>query len=248
MVLSLYFIGLSTALCGTIDPDTPDSRYIEFGKQFHYVGKIHGTSNDSHNYQGSCVAHDSNIVITAAHILEEAKDAFVDINNRTIKITNWIIHPKYNKKDYGPYDIAIGITESSMGLEWYPDLYINNDESNKVCSLSGYGMTGTFSTMPHKYDSNRRAGSNVIDGITNEMLYCSPSVSYSKTPLEFLTASGDSGGGLFIGNKLAGIHSTVIRPAAQSVKTEYSTISTHTRISLHHEWIKNNMKELNNAK
>ena len=243
----LCCVGLSNSLPGTIDPDTPDIKYLEYGSKFHYVGKIHGSSKDGLIYHGSCVAHNPNIIITAAHILEDAKDSFVDINNRTIKIKNWIIHPKYNKKDYGPYDIAIGITESQMGLDWYPDLYTDTDESKKICSISGYGMTGTFRTMAYKYDSNRRAGSNIIDEIINDMLYCSPSFSNNKTSLEFLTASGDSGGGLFIDNKLAGIHSTVIRPSSQSEKTEYSTNSTHTRISFHYQWIKTTMRELNNA-
>jgi secreted trypsin-like serine protease len=63
-----------------------------------------------------------------------------------------------------------------------------------------------------------------------------------KTELEFLIASGDSGGGLFLDGKLAGINSFV---SAEDGKTNssYGDESGHTRISLYREWIERETSE-----
>jgi hypothetical protein len=63
-----------------------------------------------------------------------------------------------------------------------------------------------------------------------------------KTSLEFLIASGDSGGGLFIDGKLAGINSCIMAVNG-SPKSDYRTESGHTRISINLDWILENTKE-----
>jgi secreted trypsin-like serine protease len=60
--------------------------------------------------------------------------------------------------------------------------------------------------------------------------------------LEFLIASGDSGGGLFIDNKLAGIHSCVMT-VGKNPQSKYGEESGHTRISNFIEWIEDNRKK-----
>jgi hypothetical protein len=64
----------------------------------------------------------------------------------------------------------------------------------------------------------------------------------SKTELEFLIASGDSGGGLFIDNKLAGINSCVMAVDKKPDST-YNDESGHTRISKFIGWIKENIEK-----
>jgi hypothetical protein len=85
-------------------------------------------------------------------------------------------------------------------------------------------------------DGKKRGGSNIIDKIDRELLVCTPSRAYNKTELEFLIGSGDSGGGLFIDGKLAGINSCVMATDGKPNST-YSDESGHTRISKYINWI-----------
>ncbi|NDC96102.1 hypothetical protein EB077_12410, partial [bacterium] len=143
-------------------------------------------------------------------------------------------------------DIAILILDNSLDLDIYPKLYNTNDEVGRICYMSGFGLTGDFNTGFHKDDGKRRAGSNIIDKIEKNMLICSPSLESDKTELEFLIAGGDSGGGLFINNKLAGINSCLFARDKKG-DASYGDESGHTRISYHIEWIENTIKETQNA-
>lgn len=246
LIFIVYFFGflISGINAGTIDPTTNDAKYIEHGKYFHYVGKIHGKSLDNKDFYGSCVAYSDRIIFTAAHIAKEIQDANVSINNRTIKVIKQIRHPLFDKNGK-KYDIAICLLKDSIELDWYPQLYTDTNEVKKVCSLSGYGITGTFNSKSRKDDQIRRAGSNQIDKISEGVLECTASLNKGKTSLEFLICYGDSGGGLFIDNKLAGIHSSIEQININGVKqNDYRTTSFHVRISSHIDWIKKTIDEI----
>jgi hypothetical protein len=63
-----------------------------------------------------------------------------------------------------------------------------------------------------------------------------------RTELEFLICSGDSGGGLFINKKLAGINSCVLA-ADKKPNSSYGDDAGHTRISKYVPWIKQKIEE-----
>jgi hypothetical protein len=234
----------SDCFSGTIDPETSDSKYIEYGLKFPYIGIIIGQQKDNSPFYGSCVAYKDNIIITAAHLFYNYKTSIVIINNKKIEITKIIAHENFKNDIFGKYDIAICLLSNPIALDWYPELYENNDESGALCSISGYGSTGTFITGVNNYKIEKRAGSNFIDTTQGSLMLCSPSVSHKKTELEFLIAPGDSGGGLFIGNKLAGIHSGLIEDKGSQKTAKYGAVSAHTRISVYKEWIKDNINNL----
>lgn len=237
LLSAIIFICYSISCCaGTIDPNTDDSRHIEYGNQFVYIGQIIGALPTDEPYYGSCIALKDNIIITAAHVLSKTKNHIVFINDKKINLKQIILHQNYDENRYGYNDIALASLDSNIGLEWYPSLYENRNEAGKLCSLSGFGSTGTFETGHNKSDRFRRAGSNIIDSIDRGMLLCTPSSKINKTELEFMIAPGDSGGGLFIGNKLAGIHSCIMAEGHKA-KSDYRTESGHTRISDHVDWI-----------
>lgn len=236
LVLLIFLLVSSIAYSGTIDPSTPDSKYVEYGSKFVYIAKVHGNTPDTKPYFGSGVAHKSNVIITAAHIVHDVTTCRVSINNKTMNVSKIIVHPKYKPEQFGYYDIAICILNDDIGLDWYPDLYTNKNEVGKVCSIAGHGTTGNFIVGANKFDDKIRAGSNVIDGLDRGLLICSPS-KYNRTELEYCIASGDSGGGLFISNQIAGINSCVIHDKGE-IKSGYGTQSGHTRISDHVDWIK----------
>lgn len=247
LVIFLALYGV-VSFSGTIDPKTPDVKYIEYGSKFPYIGILIGTLSNDTPFYGSFVAYKDNIIITAAHLFEDYKKCTVIINNKKININKIIIHEDFKKNIFGKHDIAICILSENIGLDWYPDLYDQTDEEGALCSIAGFGSTGNFITGVNRHDVEKRAGSNFIDHANNNVIFCSPSVSYKKTELEFLIAPGDSGGGLFIGNKLAGIHSGLIENKTDKEKSKYGAISAHTRVSVYKEWIDKTINKIQSIK
>jgi hypothetical protein len=253
----LYFIGakmikpifsiLFTLFCGvviggTIHPEAKDEQHRKYAEGFPFVGQLFGLTYDGFEYHGSCVAYNDFVIITAAHVLNEGVITHMIINNKKLKIKEKVIHEDFKTKEFGPNDIALCLIEEKIGLSWYPDLYSGRDELNKICSISGFGLTGDFVKGAHILDGKKRAGSNKISSINNGLLICDPS-RFNKTSLEFFIAPGDSGGGLFIKNDLAGINSCISAIGRHS-KSDYGSESGHTRISDHVDWIKKNTKRL----
>jgi hypothetical protein len=230
---------LHTGFCGTIDPGTPDTKYIEYGKKFTYVLGLCGKYQDDSLFCASCVAIDDHHILTAAHVVKDYKECYITVSpDKKYQVNNIISHKDF-EKDFGVADIAIGYVKESMGLEYYPTLYETDDEEGKVCCMSGFGLTGTFLNGATISDNKRRAGSNKIDYIDRNLLICTPSKKGQEgyTSLEFLIASGDSGGGLFIDGKLAGINSCVMT-TGKTIRSKYGEESGHTRVSKFVQWIK----------
>jgi secreted trypsin-like serine protease len=239
MVLCLF---LSKGFAGTIDPEIPDQKYIEYGSKFDSVVKICCFDGKGLSC-GSAVVIDAEWIITAAHVVEGSQNCTIIMNKKKYNIDKIIIHKNYKTHTFGYDDIALGHIEEKIDLKYYPKIYQNSDEVGKICSISGWGFTGNFITGTKIHDDNRRAGSNFIDRIEKNVLICSPSKRKDKfTELEFLICSGDSGGGLFIDNKLAGINSSVIGYDGKSDST-YGDESCHTRLSLYYNWIKEEMEK-----
>lgn len=238
--LIIFIILIGSTLAGTVDPGTPDSKYLEYAKQFTFVGKVGGKNEKGMSYFASGVAIDSHHILTAAHVVKDCGSCFFYINNKEYCVYK-VVYSKKHDTSFGTGDIAIGFIQEDLNLDLYPQLYTESDEIEKLCDISGFGMTGTFLSGPNIGDTKQRAGSNRIDYIENELLVCSPSKGKDKTNLEFLIASGDSGGGLFIDGKLAGINSCVF-VSKGSPNSKYGTESGHTRVSRYIDWIKENTK------
>jgi len=239
-------ISISQIFAGTIDPGTPDNKYVEFGKEFKCVGKICGTYQDETKFCGSCVIISPHVILTAAHVVQNYKIVTVTIEDKDYEITKCIWPKEFDSNFFGKNDIAICYSKDSIKLDFYPELYDHEDEIGKICTLSGYGMKGTFNTGAVSSDNKKRAGSNRVDYIDRDLLMCSPSKpnDKDKTSLEFLTGNGDSGGGLFIANKLAGIHSCILwnTKNKNANNSRYGSESGHTRISKYRNWILDNTK------
>lgn len=242
LILIICFFAQSIA--GTIDPSVADSKYIEYAQKFPFVIRICGNYDDTHFYSASAVAISDRIVLTAAHVVEKTKESFILVNEKKkIKITQIIIHKDFDSKGVGVADIAICFCEEDIGLDFYPKLYDNDDCFGKLCSICGYGMTGTFVEGANKSDDKKRAGSNIIDGMYKDTIVCTASRPSDKnrTELEFMIASGDSGGGLFVDGKLAGINSFV-SASDGSPNSSYRDCSHYTSIHKHIDWIRKNIE------
>lgn len=239
-------------MAGTIDPTVSDTKYVEYGKKHECVVEIGGEYpeqkiGESKTYfTASAVIVKPKIVITAAHVVEKATNMYIKLRDDRIKIKLAIILKAYDSSKIGPFDIAVCYLEQDAFIDFYPELYDKDDEVGKICSISGFGMTGNHRYGAKVHDGKKRAGSNKIDEIFSGMLVCSVNTR-PHTSLEFLIASGDSGGGLFIDQKLAGINSTIMTHKGGILNSDMQDQSCHTRISIHKRWIDFVISELESS-
>lgn len=262
MFKSLFFSSIIYVLVsclsygGTIDGKNTDSQYIEYGNKHTCVLPIEGvvelniTNKDGSviknaKYTASCVVISPRWVLTAAHVIKDTDSRFVLFNNERIEVELCAMPADFNDNVFGKKDIALCYLSKPILLDFYPDLYEDNDEVGKVSSQAGFGATGTFGTGSIKNDNKKRAGSNIIQGVDEDLLLCSVHEG-KKTSLEFMIARGDSGGGLFIDQKLAGIHSCVLADDGKP-DSDYGDVSGHTRISVFKEWIRDTISFIEDA-
>lgn len=236
------FVVICASACyaGTRDPSVPDSKYLEYGSKHECVVPIYGEcacgEGETHRFSASAVVISPRWVVTAAHVVNGQKDVKVRVGEREFPMRRVIVNRHYKEENVGTYDIAVCESREDMALDFYPDLYEDRDEEGKVASICGYGAIGTFGTGSSTYDGKRRAGANVVDRLERHVMVCSVKGG-RKTNLEFMIAHGDSGGGLFIGQKLAGINSFVSTTDGKP-NSDYGDECNHTRISLFVPWIK----------
>jgi len=235
---------------GTIDPDNSDKQYLEYGAKHECVMSLMGVIDDSLNsvFKGSCVLISENYALTAAHVVANSLTQFIVYEHKTYPASVVAVHALFDHNVIGKHDIAIIKLQRPIKLDFYPQLYVDTNEQNKICSIAGFGAFGNFKKgySPNNFDNRKRAGSNIVSDIQKNLLICSI-VDSPQTSLEFLICSGDSGGGLFIDNKLAGINSCVIANDGNA-NSDYGDISGHTRISDYKDWIKNTIVIMDNMK
>ena len=218
-ILTLWMaLYCSLSIAGTILPSVPDSKYLEFGDKFTCVQKLeinYGYIDEEKKQQlfgyASCVILSDEWLITSAHIItDQTKTVHLIYNNKKYFIEKMLVHKnadtntKFSNRDMA--DLAL--CKLSTKLEKF-DKAVMVDENvkvlGKVVALCGYGNTGTFNTGVTKFDLKKRAGSNRISGISNDILLAETTRNEDHTSLEMLVAGGDSGGGVFIDGKLVGI-------------------------------------------
>ena len=239
-LLPFLFLLSSFSQAGTRHPAVPDAKHLEYGAKFHYIARIVAFEKETKKPQlASAVLIKPNWALTAAHVVRNTDGAVLMFNDDKVKILvdHVIPHEEFGEDTKpGVHDIALCYSDTDFDLAFYPALYSEFDERDQLCSISGYGVSGTFETGFNTSDAKRRAGSNKIDRYEKSVLICTPSFTH-RTSLEFLIAPGDSGGGLFIGNKLAGINSFISCDQGKIPNSAYGTESGHTRISLYYDWI-----------
>lgn len=236
ILLALFFMININLYAGTRDPSTPDEKYIEYGKKYKCVVRIINTMNDNKTKSfASAVIIKPRWALTAAHVIRDTVDNTIILDsNKEILVQKTFIPEKF-EKEFGSYDIAICKLSDDAEIDFYPDLYEKDDEVGKIAGIAGFGITGIFSSKERIEGISKRAGSNRIDSIDKHLLLCTASRS-DKTELEFIICNGDSGGGLFIDKKLAGINSCVLA-SDKDPDASYGDEGGHTRISIHRDWI-----------
>ena len=249
LILALLLVSFSCQ-AGTIRPDKSDKEYIEYGKKHECVVPFRGESKTDDGKtcinMGSAVLVSPTVIITAAHLLQDIESSYVLYNGKKHDI-DFSVFPKefLEKIHLSSFDIAICHLTKPINIDFYPELYESDDEAKKICSIAGYGLSGTHRTGAVKEDYKKRAGSNQIDEIINDNLLKCSLMGGDDTELEFLICQGDSGGGLFIDQKLAGINSCIYTSDKdKKLNADYKDCSTHTRISYHRVWLNTIMEAI----
>lgn len=237
----------SPAFCGTMKHDVAEEHYIEYGKKHGFVIRLRGKAKEGMGnpanaiVEGSAVLISQEWILTAAHVVEFMDDPFFAFEEQQYKITKVIKHPDFELYNFNCMgDIALCKIEKKILVNNFPSLYSKQDEVGQICGCAGFGESGKANSTTRKMDHVRRAGSNKVIEVRSDKIVCDMSEKDS-TNLEFLPARGDSGGGLFIDGKLAGIHSYI-----EGVNSLYGDKSLHTRVSHHVEWIESTMSDKTN--
>lgn len=246
----LILFSATVSFAGTRDPHTPDEQYVEFGESFPWVVQISNTIDcqkckEVHPQLASAVIIRPNWALTAAHVVKDTTENVIVIGEKRHEVTYRVWHRDFEEAKAGFHDIALCYTPTEFGLEFYVPLYKKTDEVGKAITIAGWGSTGTFLTGAGRVDGKRRAGHNRIDSEQNAVLICTPARP-KKFPLEFMIAPGDSGGGMFIGNELAGINS-FLAAEDKNPNGTYTDESAFTRVSLYVDWIDAQIEKYENA-
>ena len=251
LIMTVLLTGVASAV--THRPDVSTDRLRDFANKHECVVKILGDIPKTKlKSGGSGVVIGPHIVVTAAHVLDNVENSRIIIGDEEYPIMMAVCPTNFSIKKFGTGDIAVCYVEKTLPLKWFVKLYEKSDEVGKVCSISGWGKQGTFDTGHKSTSPERLAGSNRVDEVDRDMLVVSPTKKgeSGNTTLECIVSPGDSGGGMFIEGKLAGIHSILFTDMKGAKVTDltgkWHCKSGSTRISKFKSWIEKTADQLIN--
>lgn len=251
-LIALFLSNTCSAI--TYRGDVTRAKFQSYGSEHDCVIRICAVVKETkYKTYGSGVVIGPHIVLTAAHVMTDVENSNVVIGSKIYPIRAAVCPDAYRSHKYGVADIAVCYTDDVIPQKFYVKLYDKKDEVGQICSIAGWGRSGSFRTGHQSYTKKvRLAGSNIIDGTDRDMLVVSPTRSpEDQTSLECIVSPGDSGGGMFVGGRLAGIHS-VITTNVKSTKGKsmltggFHCYSGSTRVSIFREWIMKTADQLTN--
>ena len=252
-----------TALCcgGTMRHDVPPAIHAALATHPLFDSVVHVEGHTpSFGYYGSGTLITADIVLTAAHVVDDATSLDVTVGDTMYSADMWGAFPGWQPNN--PFNLITGLDIGLIHLDTpVPDVtpatrYRGREEVGRPGIFAGYGTTGTGLTGELNYDGVKRVGINMIDTYflgdadTSRLflvdfdnpLNPSDGILGSQDPLslEYLIASGDSGGPVFIGTEsgleVAGIHSFGFG-LDFIADSDYGDITGHTRVTIFNDWI-----------
>lgn len=248
--------GASLARAGVVRHDTDDAVYRGLARSpdFAPVGRIL-TTTPTQRLSASGTLIGDRWVLTAGHVLGDARSLTFALDGSTYHAQAWTAHPDWTGDLSSGVDLGLIRLDRPVAGVAPATLYDGSagGERGRSALLVGYGMTGTGLTGAHAFDAVKRAGTNVIDGYAGARQQLlrydfdlpgrwGRSASRSPRPMaaESLIAPGDSGGALFIdtadGRLLAGVHSFGFNPYS-TAEFRYGDSGASTRVAPYLDWI-----------
>lgn len=227
--------------------DKADDEYIKFAQELPVTSLI--IKYNSTDVAGTLITHEW--ILCAAHVAEYIKkDQKLIRNEDSLIVEKVVIHPGWLENGR-PEDIALVKLKTPVSNGTPIELYRNRDETGKEVIVVGNGDYGTGLSGPAGNDGKFRAGTNLIDEVTDNYLiwgFEDPREYPEKvTRLEGISGPGDSSGPAFIqiDNKyyIAGISSGQSTGATDGKEGLYGVTEYYTRISSYLDWIEKTISE-----
>lgn len=249
------------ARAGTIRHDRADSSYTSLAASYPAVGKLTWGS-----YICSATLIDDDWILSAGHCLDAsgytASDWTFDLSDSGGGVhvgAEKFLHPDWVSTGgdlLAGVDIALLRLATKESVIGPAQINTDTSEVGRIATHVGYGRTGTGLTGMNASAGTKRAGQNIVDldgtsvsGFNEKVLFedfdsgsagDNWSGSASQLNLEYLIASGDSGGPMFIdfgsGEVVAGVHS-FISSVDGVTDADYGDIAGSIRVSSFASWI-----------
>lgn len=258
LLLLLCVSSFESATAGVIRHDRADSSYTSLASSYPSVGRLTWPG-----YICSATLIAENWILTAGHCLDDgglsASDfqfSLSDSGGGTHIGAEIVLHPGWIGDLTDGTDIALLRLATNETAVTPSPINTNTSEVGRTAGHAGYGRTGTGLTGMNANAGTKRAGYNVVDldgssvtGYNDMVLFedfdsGSAGDNWSGTStqldLEYLIASGDSGGGMFmnfgLGDVVTGVHSFIASTDGLT-DADYGDIAGSTRVSSYESWI-----------
>lgn len=238
------------AVAGSFARPAAEPQHLDLADHpaFASVGMVTGTRPNGTRYLGSGTLINPYTLVTAAHVVDRAGQLTFDLGSRSYTAQRWVTHPKWHGGNFNTgHDLAlVRLTEPVSDVAPAAVRYRPN-ERGRIVTLVGFGRGGTGSNPGTSPAGTKRAGQNRIDtylGRRNQLMQSTfDRPGHGALPLEYQPAPGDSGGGVFIGTRLAGVVSYLT--ASDGVTdADFGDSGNYIRLSQHRDLLRFGTRQL----